>query len=101
MAWGTDVEVPLNVEPVQSPPTVAAKGPTSASVPRTRRILPNQAEVAAQLPRREPPGFTPLGWHLVFGAAAPLRPVRYLASSSSPTMATANCIIQQTHISRP
>lgn len=56
MAWGTDVKTPLNVEPVQPSP-VAAGAPTSTLAPRTRLILPNQAEVAAGLPKREPLGF--------------------------------------------
>ena len=60
VARGTDVETPLNVQSVEPPHSVAAKGPTSTSAPRTRWILPNQVEVAAQLPGRELPGFKPL-----------------------------------------
>ena len=60
VARGTDVKTPLNVESVEPPLSVAAKGPTPASAPRTRWILPNQVEVAAQLPGRELPGLKPL-----------------------------------------
>jgi hypothetical protein len=71
MAWGTADQVPLNVGSVPSPPTAAAKEPTLASVPSTRQILPNQAAVAAELPRRESPGFTPLVTALGLGGNGP------------------------------
>ena len=80
MAWGTAFKTPLNVKPVESPPTVAGKGPTSASISRTRQILPNQAEVAAQLPRQEPPappvafGFSGRGASTSSSAALPVPP---------------------------
>jgi hypothetical protein len=60
MARGTDVETLLNVESVESPLSVAAKGPPPASAPRTRQILPNQVEIGARLPGQELPGFKPL-----------------------------------------
>jgi len=36
MAWDRDAEVPLNIEPVQPPPTTV-NAPTSALIPRTPR----------------------------------------------------------------
>ena len=60
MARGTDVETSSNVESAESSLAVAAKGPTSASASWKRQILPNQSEVAAQLPGRELPGSAPL-----------------------------------------
>ena len=56
---GTDAETPLNVESAETPLAVTVKGPTSAPAPRNRQILPNQAEVAAQMPGRELLGSTP------------------------------------------
>lgn len=60
MQRGTDAEAPLNVESAaESPLAVTVKGPTSAPAPRKRQILPNQVEVAAQMPGRELLGSTP------------------------------------------
>lgn len=58
MAGSADAEVPSDVEPVQPPPTAAVNAPTSALVPRTRQILPNQAAVATELPRGRDPSMS-------------------------------------------
>ena len=65
MPRGTDAETPLNVESAETPLAVTVKGPTSAPALRNRQILPNQAEVAAQMPGRELLGSTPPG--MAFG----------------------------------
>ena len=65
MAGSADAKVPSDVEPVQPPPTAAVNAPTSSLVPRTRQILPNQAEVAAELPRGRDPSTSSAAFVLV------------------------------------